>query len=219
MRSIEKEGASVVMVGSFNPSIFQPRWLASLGMIRAEEADSATISTIQVQVADFQTEWFRMQVLQNRFLLQSLDATHYGPIHDLVAGIFRLLPHTPVNRLGIARWFHYRMESTEVWHEVGNKLAPKEFWHPLVETPGLRSMMMQGRRTGAESGTLFVKIEPSLVIQPGVFIEVTEEYAAHGDEDLADAKWVPERLDKHWEPIMKYAEDVSQGLLAAVLKG
>jgi len=209
----------VVMLGSFNPSIFQPRWLASLGMIRAEEAESATIAIIQTQVTDFQTDWFRMQVLQNRFLLQSLDATHYGPVRDLVAGIFRLLPHTPVNRIGISRWFHYPMESVEVWHEVGHKLAPKELWRPLMDTPGLRSMLMEGYRKGADGGVLFVKIEPSLLVKPGVFIEVTEEYSSQSDEDLANASWVPERLHKQWEPIMKYAEDVSQNLLEAVLKG
>lgn len=91
------------MVGSFNPSIFQPRWLDSVGLIRSKESETATIAMINSQVADFQTEWFRMLVFQNRFELQSLDATYYGPVVDLASGIFRLLSHTPVSRLWIAR--------------------------------------------------------------------------------------------------------------------
>lgn len=220
MGPIEKEGASVVMLGSFNPSIFQPRWLATLGLIRTEEADDATIGIIQQQVADFQAGWFRLQVLENRFLLQALDAAHYGPIRDLAAGIFRLLPHTPVTRLGLTRWFHFPMDNTELWHKVGHKLAPKDWWNPIMENAGLRTMTMQGKRPKSEVGTLLVKIEPSVVVQPGIFVEVTEDFAAPGpsDGDIASAMWVPGRLDKDWEGIMKYAEDVSHDLLASVLR-
>ena len=216
MRSIEKEGTQIVMLGAFNPTIFQPRWLGSVELIRPEEAKNAQIATIQAQVADFTTDWFRMQVLQNRFLLQSLDATHYGPLRDLVAGIFNLLPHTPVNRMAIGKWFHYKMDTAEAWHDVGNKLAPKEFWNPLMEGAGLRSMMMQGRRPDGESGTLFVKVEPSNLVTPGVFIDVTEDFMRFREEEVADAQWVAGRLDKHWDPMMKYAEEVAEGLLLAV---
>jgi|SRR5580704_8366016 hypothetical protein len=219
MLSIENEGASIVILGSFNPSIFQPRWLASLDLIRPEEAEIATIAIIREEVADFTTKWFRLQVLQNRFLLQLLDATHFGPIRDLAAGIFRLLPHTPATRLGLARWFHFPMDSVEAWHDVGHRLAPKQWWNPYMEVAGLRSMTIQGKRPNSE-GTLFVKIEPSIIIQPGVFIEVTEEFsAAETSGGVASATWVPGRLDKDWEAIMKYAEDVSKNLLTAVLKG
>ncbi len=46
MKSPEISGASIVMVGSFNPAIFQPRWLGSQGIIRPEEAENAKISLI-----------------------------------------------------------------------------------------------------------------------------------------------------------------------------
>jgi hypothetical protein len=116
------------------------------------------------------------------------------------------------------RWFHYEMESAEDWHQVGNKLAPKEFWNPLLEKPGLRSMAIQGRRTGSDSGNLYVKIEPSLIVQPGVFIDVTEEFVSTPDASAVDAQWVPSHLDKHWDNVMNYAEGVGQGLLTAVAK-
>jgi hypothetical protein len=216
MRSLEKESASITMVGSFNPSIFQPRWLGSRGLMRPEDADSATIGIIQAQVADFQTEWFRIQVLQNRFLLQSLDATHYGPLRDLAAGMFVLLSHTPVSRIAMSRWFHYKMESAEEWHEYGHKLAPKELWFPLIEAPGLRSMVMQGRRKGVSDGDLFVKAEPSSLIQPGLFVEVTEDFVKSTDTEAKDAQWIPDRLEKNWDDVMKYAEDVAHDLMEAL---
>lgn len=75
MQTPEIDAASVVMVGSFNPAIFQPLWLGAQKLIRSDEAENAKITTIQAELADFRTEWFQMQVLQNRFQtqLQPLD--------------------------------------------------------------------------------------------------------------------------------------------------
>src|SRR5580700_4118396 len=73
MQTPEAEGASIVMIGSFNPAIFQPRWLGAQQLIRAEEAEDAKITIIQAQVADFSTEWFQLQVLQQRFTVFTTD--------------------------------------------------------------------------------------------------------------------------------------------------
>ena len=38
----ELEGASVVLIGAFNPGIFQPAWLGANKLIRPEEVEAAT---------------------------------------------------------------------------------------------------------------------------------------------------------------------------------
>ena len=205
------------MVGSFNPTIFQPHWLGAQGLIRTKEAENATIAIIQEQVADFKTEWFRMQVLQKRFMLHALDASHYSPVRDLAAGIFRLLSHTPVRSLTMGRWFHYKMESTDAWHKVGNTLTPKEFWSPLVDGAGMRSLTMLAKRKGIENGNLSIKTEPSVLVPNGVYIEVNEEYKTP-DPENANAEWVPPLLTMQWDPIMKYGEDLARDLLERVDK-
>src|SRR5438067_10758454 len=43
MKSPETENASIVMVGSFNPAIFQPLWLGTQDLIRRKEAEDAKI--------------------------------------------------------------------------------------------------------------------------------------------------------------------------------
>lgn len=217
MQQIEQEGAAIAMFGSFNPSIFQPSWLSMNGLIRPKEAEAAIIAIIQEQVADFRTDWFRMQVLQNRFVIHTLDATHYSPIRDLAAGIFSLLAHTPVDRIAMGRSFHFKMGSTDDWHKFGHTLAPKDCWSPLIDRPGLRSMTMEGKRRGVDEGTLFVKTEPSVIVREGVFIDVTEEHKI-GDGREANAEWVPARLNKHWDGLMEYSEDVARGLIGEVDK-
>ena len=192
MRAPEVESAAIVMIGSFNPAIFQPRWLGTQQLIRPEEAEKAKITIIHAEVADFSTEWFQLQVLQNRFQLASTDPRQYSPLRDLAAAIFAILPHTPVTALGLNRQFHFKMPSRDAWHAIGHLLAPKEPWHRIMDTPGLRALMMEGRRKDAKGGTLHVKVEPSVSVEYGLYIDINEEFKASGDSESDGAQWVPE---------------------------
>jgi hypothetical protein len=213
MRTPEAEGASIIMMGSFNPAIFQPRWLELQRLIRNEEAENAKITTIQAQVADFSTEWFQLQVLQQRFLMITTDPRQYGPLRDLAMGIFTILSHTPVSKMGINRHFHFVTPSVDAWHAIGNKLAPKEPWHEIMKGPGLRSMLMQGRRDGTSKGTLHIKVEPSLKVTQGIFVEVNEEFAAPSDDAAEGALWIPSCLAAQWDSLMQFAENAAQKIL------
>ena len=162
MQRPEAESASIVLIGSFNPVIFQPRWLEAQQLIRPEEAENATVTTIQPGVTDFSTEWFHLQVLQERFRVATEDPRQYGPLRDLVMGVFLALSHTPVNKLGINRHFHFATKSIDDWHEIGHKLAPKAPWREIMKMPGMRSVLIEGRREDTSEGVLHVKVEPSL---------------------------------------------------------
>lgn len=214
MRAAEMDGASIVMIGSFNPAIFQPRWLGVQGLIRPEEAETAKITVIQAEVADFSTEWFQVQVLQNRLMLASVDPRHYAALRDLCAGIFDLLPHTPITAFGINRQFHFSMPSIEAWHSIGHRLAPKDAWNPIMEKPGLRSMTIQGLRKQIDPGILYIKVEPSLRINPGVFVEVNEEFRPSDDRQTQGAGWVRKPLNDHWDVIMNFSEEAAEHILS-----
>ena len=91
----EIEGASVILLGKFNPAIFQPVWLGVNNLIRAEEAERATIDVINPQVTSFSAEWLRIQVLADRFQATTADPAHYQALRDIVLSIFQLLEYTP----------------------------------------------------------------------------------------------------------------------------
>ena len=59
---LEIEGHSIVLLGSFNPQIFQPSWFGNEGLIRKEEADSAKIEIVHRDLVSFSTETFRVEV-------------------------------------------------------------------------------------------------------------------------------------------------------------
>jgi hypothetical protein len=213
MQVPEIESAAIVMLGSFNPAIFQPQWLGVRKLIRAEEAENAKITVIQSELADFSTEWFQLQVLQGRFMVTCTDPRQHAPLRDLAGGIFTLLPHTPVTRVGLNRSFHFGTPSTESWHRIGHRLAPKEPWESLMEMPGLRSMLIQGRQKELSDGVLHIKVEPSVKIDRGLFVEVNEEFQSAAKGEAEGAYWVPDLLTARWDAILNFAEVAANHLL------
>lgn len=180
------EGMSVVLVGDFNPKIFQPVWFAAQEppLIPKLEAEAATIEIIHADVAIFNVEWFRLQVTRDRFHISTPQESRYEFLRDLVLGTFQLLQHTPVSAMGINKDAHWRVESEEVWHEFGHRFAPKDIWDGVLEKPGLMSLTVQGVRTDGREGSVNVKVEPSRQIHPGILFNVNDHYSANRPESV-----------------------------------
>jgi hypothetical protein len=63
----EVNSVSIVLVGTFNPSIFQPQWFVRQNLLPQEEGNKADVKIIAPQVCQFETERFVIQVTANRF--------------------------------------------------------------------------------------------------------------------------------------------------------
>ena len=85
-----------------------------------------------------------------------------------------------------------------------------------MEAPGLRVMLMEGRRRGASGGTLHVKVESSSKVEHGLYIEINEEFKAASDNESDGANWVPDRLAEHWDAVLKFSEVAAEHLLGLV---
>jgi hypothetical protein len=218
----ELEGASIVLVGAFNPRIFQPAWLGEHGLLRPEEVAAAATSSdkkdyvIAREFAQFTAGWLDLQVTEQRFSAQTADPAQYNPLRDLVLSTFRLLEHTPFDQMGLNRLMHYRMPSDEEWNDFGHFLAPKKAWRGLMDKPGLLSLRITGRKPGAEHVTYNTKVEPSAPIQPGVFIETNEHYKLDGNHT---AKRLMEALEQSWQSSQEHAKMVAEHLFAEFYEG
>ncbi|MDZ7762529.1 MAG: hypothetical protein U5L00_20055 [Desulfovermiculus sp.] len=117
----EIDNASVVLLGRFNPSIFQPWWFAKNGIVGEQEADEAEIEIIHPEICKFQTEYFLIQAERNRFMVNSIA----GPLEmvkDFVLKTFTdFLSQTPVGTLGINRAVHFDAGSNEARIALGSK--------------------------------------------------------------------------------------------------
>jgi hypothetical protein len=212
---VELEGWNIVLRGNFNPAIFHPMWFGKHGLISDEEAATAKTELVTPEVASFSVGLFTLLVTLDKFQVSVASAEASEAIRDLVIGTFHILKETPLDQLGINRDIHFRMASSQQWHTVGHKLAPKEIWSGLLEDLGMRAVIMQAKRAGAPSEYVRVTVEPSTRIDPGVYVGSNEHFTKRTDqtpEQLLDT------LRDEWAPAQSSAKHVAEELIARCLQ-
>ena len=177
------EGLNVVLVGSFNPRIFAPWWVAKQKLIQDEEAEKAEIGVMTSEIALFSIGWLRIQAEAERVSIDTSQPQYYDALRDLVLGTFRILRHTPLKGVGFHWMAHFASANKEEWHTVGHTLAPKDIWRDVLKDPGLFNMVIREARTPHDWTN--VTVEPSLKVQPGIYFEVHDHY------DIADTEPPP----------------------------
>lgn len=204
-------GSMIVLVGSFNPKIFQPEWFARQNLLPPGEAEAAEIKLMIPQVAQIETERFSMQVTDQQFIAASKPNANPLPLRDLVHGTFLILEHTPVTAMGLNFQMHFGIESREEWHRVGDMLVPKEGWNQVLEgRPGMLSLTILTNKTEPEGAQFRVKVEPSIHVNPGVYFETNEHYPASGNDALQRLMGI---LSQRWEEANIYANRVAEHML------
>jgi hypothetical protein len=212
MKSVEAEieGITIVLIGSFNPGIFQPIWFASQKLLPESEAENATINVITSDIAVFSLGWASLSIEKERFIIECNQPPFYEAARDLVAGTFRILRHTPAKYLGINYHSHFRLESAEACLRLGHLLAPKIYWTDVLKNPLLHSMRMISDRPDQNSGSLNVTIEPSQRVNPGVFIQVNDHLTASEDQQITT---LISLLGSIFQDSVARANDIMQHLL------
>ncbi len=217
LKNCALEGVSVVLVGRFNPSIFQPAWFRKHALLPDLEADKAEpgLRVVHPEVTAFSADWLGLEVTLERFVASTSNPAQYEPLRDLVVGTFTLLEHTPISKLGLNRDMHFEMESERRWHDFGHFLAPKAPWTDILEDPGTRTLVIQGKRKESASQYVRVKVEPSVQPQahPGVFIAVNEHFETKSETSTGGAEELREELQRSWAGFLDYSAGVSDHLL------
>lgn len=208
---------SIVLLGNFNPKIFQPAWFASEGLLKQQEADEATIEIIHSTLVIFQADWLRLEVTQDRFNARTSLEPYDRVLRDLVLGTFSLLQYTPIMQMGINRQMHFQVDSTETWHKAGNTLAPKEIWEGVLTQPGMLSVQMrESERVDGFKGNINVKIEPSTRVHPGIFFTVNDHIERKDSESSEGAREIMDILGSHWETSYKRSAEIITTMLERI---
>ncbi|MGQ0465467.1 MAG: hypothetical protein ACT4QG_09115 [Sporichthyaceae bacterium] len=214
----ERQSVSIVLLGAFNPRIFTPSWFVARNLLPAQVVEEGSIALINNDLSAFSTDWCRLEVIAERFLLASDNAPVDAALRDLAAGTFRVLEHTPVAAIGVNFSAHYRLPDEASWHRFGHRLAPKEtVWDSILESAGTRSLLIEGLRTDGYAGHVRVKVEPSVVVGHGIFIEVNDEFRK--DEAVPASSWVPDVLNGQWQAIADRSRTIKDHLLSVALEG
>jgi len=205
---------SIVILGDLNPKIYHPSWFAAENLIGKQEAEGAKVEIVHQDVAIFTSDWFRLEVLRDRFLVETTQQLLDEPLRDLVLGTFSVLRHTPLRFMGLNTIMHFRVDSEEKWHEAGHRLAPKALWEGVLTEPGMmRVTMRESRRRDGNSGYLDVSIEPSSEVKPGLLISVNDHYETAHPQDVMGSDEILTILRDTWEKATIRAEEIIYTML------
>jgi len=207
----EIQGMSIVLLGDFNPKIFQPAWFAAENLIRSSEAEAVNIEIINPEIAIFNLDWLQVQITRDRCAISTAQEPYYEIVRDLCLGTFKLLKHTPIRVMGINWRAHFRMRSIEDWHNLGHKLAPKDLWNTILKEPGMQSLKIQGTREDGYKGHLRITTEPSVKVSPGVYIQVNDHYQA--DDPIIGSDKIINILEASYNQSKRKADEIIHAVL------
>ena len=203
------QSVNIVVLGKFNPSIFHPAWFAAQNLIRAKEAEAANIQIVHPEAAFFQIDWCEVRVVRERFQVGTLQEPYFEPLRDLAGGLFSLLSHTPVQALGINKQYHFQFASEKVWHAVGDRLAPKDIWKDVLDSPGTRQLTIEGTRPDNKAGHIHVLLEPSPDF--GLTIQVNDHYElSHSASESSGIETLSTILSENWNECMQRSDKIAK---------
>lgn len=194
----EISGVSIVILGNFNPAIFQPAWLVRSGIEQDLDDDLIKIELIHKEVAQFAIDKTAYIIDSERFQISTTSAP-WIQIADKVSVLFgETLPHSPVRAFGLNYDIHFKVSSTEKRTSIGRTLAPIAPWGAFGrsmegKTPetvgGLLSQTMRSiELSESYSINKNVKIEPSAKINDstGIYMQANFHYQANQDITAPD---------------------------------
>lgn len=210
----EYHDCTIVMIGAFNPAIIHPAWLARFELIPGGEAERAELEICHQEISKFSIGWARIEVLKNRFVVTTSQESSFSAVRDLSLGVLKLLSHTPISAMGLNRQIHCRAPSEQAWHAYGDKLAPKDLWSSVLEDPrpGLKSLTIQSRKSGAGVSEVNVQVAPSDKVQPGVFMSVNNHFNLPPETGIGDANRAIETIEKEWAPALTRSDRIFESL-------
>ena len=171
----EIEGANLFLVGAFNPAVLQPDWFASQGLISHEEAYVANVQTSHRDRLVFTTDTFDLKASTDQLVIGSTNPPAFRRLGDIVRTILEVA-RPPIGKLGLNNDVHFRLPSADSWEDIAQRLAPTSSWNGLLPQPRMRSLQFQGERSDGRPGAVFVRVEPSIRVRPGAYIQVNDHY-------------------------------------------
>ena len=212
LREIDK--VNVTIAGPFNPSIFQPFWLAKHGLVPEDEANKATVTVIHPDVARISVGPFVLLVDRNRAILEVEDLSYLAPLRDLVSGIAQLLPHVPVQAIGFNRIMHFKATKGEL-DQLGFALAPRPPWSGLLEDSEMRILVMWGKRDGVDA-RVQIQVEGSRKLAGlGLVVSANEEHRVGDVSTLLDVRDI---LIEHFDDAVANNLRIGEGLAQMMRK-
>ncbi|MFD6874718.1 MULTISPECIES: hypothetical protein [unclassified Streptomyces] len=166
---------TMVVLGEFDPLLVTPRWLRKMDLIGVEDYESYRIELITPNATVVNFGAIQLKVLPDTLEVSTDAVSDVEVARDLAAGILLSEGASTIGAIGINRMVHFSSPFSN-WHAIGDALVPKTLWTDVIHLPGMLSLSLAGARDDGYSGAVNVQIQPSAIVQPGVFVSVNDHY-------------------------------------------
>jgi hypothetical protein len=207
---------NIVLVGTFNPAIFQPEWFRANELLPDSEVDYATSTKLppgsqqRLFVSGDGTvvafESVRLDVIADRWTLSTERPDWFADLGGLATSIFELLKHTPVSTFGVNLAEHWPKERA-------TGAAIEERWLPLAP---LARVIGERVRLGATVHATWgdyrvtLALEPSVRLQDGVYVFQNYEWSLRkGANEFAAV------LGRDWTKLLSRTKEVTEAILGS----
>lgn len=206
---LQIEARSLVLIGNFNPLIFQPSWLSLKNLIQEEEAESANIEVIHPEITKFDIgDWLKVEITVNRCSFSTAKEPYFDPMKDLVLSIFQILREIPMSAFGINNTFNLTLQNINNYFKFGKALTPLDIWDENVKEPRLlRLDITEDQRSDS--------LKRNITIRPsnqklGVSVNINNDY------EIKNAASIVDILNKNWDKESSNSRQIVDNLLKKI---
>ena len=173
---LENKSLAIIILGNFNPSIFQPFWLAKKKLITEEEAQDAKVDIIHNELVVFSLGWAKIDVRLDRFEISTNSEPYFSVLKDLVVGIFFYLKETPAKAIGINYVFKLGLQDEKRYYDFGNKVAPLSNWDFMNDSRLTSIEVLERERSDGAPGHYRIRIESDQSVKFGVSVLMNDHF-------------------------------------------
>lgn len=210
----DRQSLSIVVLGDFNPAIFQPLWFSANGLMPREETESAANVIIHRRVASFSMGRIHVQVDESRLGLTTAESPDAPILRDLAIGTLSILEHTPLKALGFNLDRAIELDSVEATREFAETIAPKQCWSRVLDDPEALQVIVMGTRSDCVADRMQIRVQ--LGSERRVIIGINQHYQVAKDEDVDPREChnsAQRALRDDWNEFIAYASDAAVKLM------
>lgn len=229
--SLVGEEASIVLIGSFNPSIFHPEWFIrhkivpewnyEAGQSRGGAAPVAILPDLaQVEFQDDR----RLEVFLNKFVIRTTRASEYLTLKDIVTNSFGILQETPIDQMGMNHQVLIEIPELSDWLKFGEQIAPKTPWMNIAsyiddlddeqqQRLGLWNITMHMPRPDELPG----HIRPNIKVENNARRQLSISINSHINLQDENTMTMVDYLNGHWEESLSLAKTLIDRIISSHL--
>lgn len=209
---LDERQVSIVLIGNFNPRIVQPSWFDARGLLTEAdvEADNLLVSEA---ITTFRTPLLTLLCDQGRFQITTTGKTPTPDlIRDLVVDTFEILGETPIGQIGINELVHVPSRRKS-WDALVAQFGDPQRSLEVMDEQQLKTIELTGPRPDEDPvGSRQVLMQPSVLLQDGVFIQINDHLRLDADGSPTEARTAVEILANEWGASREFADKTIQRL-------